>query len=107
MKKKKQEKIYDEKISPLMTEIIKICKEHEITIFSLFQYDKTEFCKTYIPNEPHMLFNLINIMHQCIEEKGVNIDKFLFSIMRLYPNTSSMCLHQLGHKVDSLTTQSQ
>jgi isochorismate hydrolase len=37
-----EEKVYDEKIAPLMTQIINVCKEHEIPIVCTFQYGWSE-----------------------------------------------------------------
>jgi hypothetical protein len=45
------EKVYDEKIDPLMKQIIALCKEHKIPIIACFQLDFTDdplFCTTYI-----------------------------------------------------------
>ncbi len=49
-----EEKVYDEKISPLMTQIIALCKEHKIPMAATFQYcDKPEegpgYCTTILP----------------------------------------------------------
>ena len=33
-----KEAIYDEKIAPLVNEILALCKEHEIPMFATFQY---------------------------------------------------------------------
>lgn len=51
-----KEDVYDEKISPLMQQIIAICKEHNIPMVALFQYADSEengpaFCKTTLPIE--------------------------------------------------------
>lgn len=37
-----KESVYDEQISPLMTQIIAICKEHNIPMVAQFQYADTE-----------------------------------------------------------------
>ena len=49
------EKIYDNEISPLMQEIIRICNEHGIPMIASFNYDYTEDngigrCTTLINN---------------------------------------------------------
>lgn len=46
-----KEAIYDEQIAPLMTQIIAICKEHELPMVAQFQYANTEedgpaYCST-------------------------------------------------------------
>lgn len=42
MKKKTKEQIYDEQISPLMTQIIEICKRHKIAHVCSFSLDFDE-----------------------------------------------------------------
>jgi hypothetical protein len=50
-----KEPIYDEQIAPLMTEIIRIAKEHEIPMLASFQLsdgdeeDGPLMCSTFIP----------------------------------------------------------
>lgn len=50
-----KEAVYDERISPLMTEIIKLCKEHKINMVANFSLgydptaDQTLFCTTAMP----------------------------------------------------------
>lgn len=52
---KNTEVIYDEQISPLMTKIIKICKENKIPTFCTFQLTERNdeedalFCTTNLP----------------------------------------------------------
>ena len=47
------EKVYDEQIAPLMTQIIAICKEHKLPLFATFLYADDEdrgggqLCTTY------------------------------------------------------------
>lgn len=45
-----KEEIYDEQISPLMTQIIALCYEHKIPLVSSFALDKEEglVCSTFI-----------------------------------------------------------
>lgn len=49
------EAVYDERIAPLMTEIIGICREHKIPVLATFQWcddtheDGAGFCTTFIP----------------------------------------------------------
>jgi hypothetical protein len=45
------ESVYDEKISPLMAEIIAICKEHKMPMLASFQFryneeEQSSFCTT-------------------------------------------------------------
>ena len=49
-----KESVYDELISPLMTQIIAICKEHQIPLVAQFQYadtaeDGPAYCTTTLP----------------------------------------------------------
>lgn len=52
-----KEDIYDEQISPLMAQIISICKEHKIPMCATFQYSDDEgdngpgYCTTTLPFE--------------------------------------------------------
>lgn len=49
------EKVYDEKIAPLMTQIIDICREHKMPVLASFAYgrneEKSDFCTTYLEFE--------------------------------------------------------
>lgn len=56
MKDWDKEAVYDEHISPLMTQIIALCKEHRIPMVMQFQIADTEengplFCTTTLPFE--------------------------------------------------------
>ena len=48
-----EEAVYDERIAPLMTQIISICKEHRIPMVAQFVYGNTEeealLCTTSLP----------------------------------------------------------
>lgn len=59
-----KEKLYDEKIYPLMSEIIKICKEEDIQmLFSCFlkSDENGDFnCTTYIPSKEENCHALLN-----------------------------------------------
>ncbi len=94
------EAVYDELISPRMAEIIAVCKEHDIPMFATFQYSKTNFCTTHIPvpDEHHMLLDVLNAMSRCVEDNSVNIDKFLFWMKKNYANGSSIFMSMLGSK---------
>jgi len=50
-----KEKIYDEKINPLMTQIVNICKEYGIAMLASFSVpskdDEDLICLTVIPDE--------------------------------------------------------
>lgn len=42
------EAVYDEKIAPHMTEILKVCKEHSLPMVASFQYATESFCTSCI-----------------------------------------------------------
>ncbi len=97
---KNKEKVYDEQIAPLMSQIIKVCKDNDIPVFAEFQYSEDGFCKTSIPTkEPHVYFNVAEALSQCKQDAGINIDKFFIWVSREFPNKSSMVMHLLGNKV--------
>ena len=77
-----KEKIYDEDIFPLMEKIIGICKKHDMPFFASFQFSDDGFCITGGRLNGHIVFDYYNAIKQCIENKGINIDKFMFWIMR-------------------------
>lgn len=52
----KLEKIYDEKISPLMTQIIKICKDENIPMVASYQLDWDEERESYLKCSTALLF---------------------------------------------------
>ena len=66
MSRTEKEKIYDEQISPLMTEIIKICKENKIAFFANYRLGFDEeagedlLCTTSIPNDNEEEIKVLN-----------------------------------------------
>lgn len=95
---KNNEKIYDDQISPLMKQVINICKKEGIPFFAEFQYSKTDFAKTSIPAmDQHCIMDIIHALSQCIEGTGVNADKFFIYLSRTYPNKSSIVMKMLGN----------
>ena len=54
-----KERIYDEKISPLMTQIITLCKEHKINMAATFslgmdpEEGETLFCSSILPADKY------------------------------------------------------
>ena len=96
-----KEKVYDEQIAPLMSQIIQICKDNDIPMFADFQYSDTDFCTSCIyPNVDgrHVVVSLYDLLSRCKTSEGINIDQFVFAISRKYKNTSSIVLHMLGNK---------
>lgn len=99
------ERVYDEQISPLMKQIIDICKEHGMPMFTEFQFNDDGFCMTRLHGKDdngHPLFNHFEALIQCIQDGGVNIDKYMFWVMRhaRKDGHSSIILSQLGIPVE-------
>ena len=50
-----KEQVYDERIAPLMTQIIEVCREHKIAMLATFAIptpdDNTLACTTHLPDE--------------------------------------------------------
>lgn len=98
-----REKIYDEQISPLMQQIIKICQDNDIPVFAEFQFGPCDFVKTNVSQNGHWLFKWLDACTQCAQEDGMNADKFIMWLMKSDKvNASSACLHLLGKKVEGL-----
>lgn len=95
---KNKEQIYDAEISPLINQIIMICKEHKIPMFTTFQYSNEGFCTTAGGKDSTPVFDNYMAMAQCVEDNGFNIDKYLIWVMKTAQKHghSSMYLNQLG-----------
>ena len=68
------EDVYDERISPLMSQIIAICKEHQIPMAATFQFENSEengpgFCTTILPfpRACEKLVRVANVMRPYLE----------------------------------------
>jgi hypothetical protein len=99
-----KEIIYDEKIAPLMAQIIEICKQNEIPMFADFQYSDSDFCTTCIYPDiegRNVTIMLYNILSKCRNSEGVNIDQFIFTVGKTYGNTSSIALRNIGFEPKS------
>ena len=113
--KSDKEKIYDEQISPLMSQIIEICKEHKIPLFANFGFDPVphiedekgrypaDSCNTCLIGEEydsHWVFDHFAAVNQCrSSNKGVNIDKYLMWIekeVKKLGSHGSIYLSQMG-----------
>lgn len=93
-----KEKIYDKEISPLMKKIMGVCKKHDIPFFASFQYSDSDFCTSNGRLGGHIVFTYYDALKQCAEKDGINIDKFMFWIMRgaREKGHSSLVLSKLG-----------
>ena len=99
---KNKEDYYDEEIAPIISDLITRCKSEGIGLFANFQYSKDGFCQTLISKDNHCILTILKALSDCVEENGVNIDKFIIWIMREYPNKSSMVLKILGKEPEQL-----
>lgn len=99
---KNKEEVYDNIISPLMKQIIATCKENDIKFFADFELDNGMYAKSVISNknEGHIIMTVYDILSQCKEEGGVNVDKFCLSLIRLLGSGSSIYLN-FGAKPDT------
>ena len=113
--KSEKEEIYDEQISPLMKQIIDICKEHKISLFANFGFDPipqiedeegrypADSCSTSLfgkEYDSHWVFNHFDVLHQCrCPNRAVNIDKYLMWLekeVREKGGHGSIYLSQMG-----------
>ena len=79
------EEVYDKQIAPLMTKIIEICKKHKLPVFASFEYDKEKFCTTSLIGkefDSSPIFAHFSVLIECMQEDGINIDKYLGWIIR-------------------------
>ena len=94
-----KEAVYDEQIAPLMKQIIEICNANEIPMFATFQYSNDGLCTSMrYHGSDLLLFQSLDALFQSREGKGINIDKFMFWIMKKVKKTrhTSLILQQLG-----------
>lgn len=102
-----REKIYDAEISPIMKQLIDKCKEHKMPLFVECEYAEGDFCKSHLaPKDwnPHAVFTTFEVISQCIQNSGVNIDKYLFWIIKQIEEAgghSSIFMSQLGYKAET------
>jgi len=89
----KREKIYDDKISPLMAEIIQICKEHEIPMHCDFSISEkqNEFCNSTMDFGLYR-YKLMYVFAKCFEEDGFNFDKFVINLNKIGGKNESSCM---------------
>ena len=86
----KQEKIYDEQISPLMQQIIEICKENNITMFADFRMDEEISCQTILRFDNSMTMKMYEACRQCSEGNSFQLDKLLFWIIKTFDTSQSL-----------------
>lgn len=91
------EKIYDEKIAPLMAQIIAICKEHKLPCHATFEYAPDAFCTTHISGEPDSAAMVM--IRTAALTKG-NIDAFIIAMSKHAEKSghTSAFLYAFGNK---------
>lgn len=106
-----KEQIYDEKIHPLMTQIIEICQDAGIDFIASFELGLVPSTvdgedRTVVPLHVQTYINKAQvprlIFMDMARQADLNMDSLIIGLMkyaRRHGNHSSMCLHQLGIKV--------
>lgn len=88
-----QEDIYDEQISPLMKQIVKICKKNDISMVADFRLDGKCSCFTRLPFDKSILMKMYDAVHRCGEGNSFHIDMFLMWIRRTFDLSDSIFSH--------------
>jgi len=102
-----REKIYDEEISPLMRKVIEKCQEHKMPLFIECEYAPGDFCKSNLSPadwDAHAVFTTFEAISQCIQNGGVNIDKYFFWLIKQIKEAGghgSIFMSQLGYKTET------
>lgn len=94
-----KEHIYDEKISPIVKQLLAVCKEEGIPMFATFQFDGCGFCTSSLRENGHPMLEYLVAMQQCTQgEHNVNIDRFLKWVCKsaIKEGHHSFYLMQLG-----------
>lgn len=71
-----KEAIYDDQISPLMTQLLEVCQREGIPMFASFQYSENGFCTSAL-RTGHCVFDHYTALSQCSAHGGVNVDKYM------------------------------
>lgn len=102
-----KERIYDEQISPLVQQLIRVCQENGIPMFASFQYSDEGFCTSAL-SSGHIVIDHYRALAQCAEKGGVNIDKYMFWVAKKVREEgrghSSIFLSQAGIPAEPETT---
>lgn len=103
-----KEAVYDAEIFPLMKQIMAICKINQIPMFTTFQYAEDSFCTSMqYKGTDHRLFHSLDALYQSREGQNINIDKFMFWVMREAKQQGhcSLILKQLGVEESAIKEQ--
>ncbi len=71
-----KEAIYDNQISPLMTQLLEVCQREGIPMFASFQFSEEGFCTSAL-SLGHCIFDHYRALSQCAGSGGVNVDKYM------------------------------
>jgi len=99
-----REKIYDDEISPIMQQLIEKCKEHKMPLFVECEYAPGDFCKSNLSPadwNPHAVFTTLEVITQCIQSNGVNVDKYFMWLIKQIKEAGghgSIYLSMLGYE---------
>ena len=80
-----------------MAEVIRACKENDISFFADFELDENEengalYCTSgALLSTKH---EMIALLARCTESGGVNIDKFCLALIKKYGPGNSIFLHR-------------
>jgi len=91
---KNKERIYDKQISPLVKQIITLCKKHNIPMFCEFQFSNDGFVTSCNPSPGHNIWKVYQAMSQCKQGQTINIDKFLNWNIKAFDNSGSVYLYK-------------
>ena len=99
------EAVYDQKIAPLMNQLLAICQEHHIPMLATFEYAEGAFATSFMENEGHPVFQHLKALLGCAMPEGINVDKFVLGMLKHYQGQphSSLVLKQLGLPVNGPT----
>lgn len=76
-------------------------------LFLECEWNPGDFCKTVIKLDewnPHPVFTTFNVISQCVQGEGVNIDKYLYWILKQVKEAgghSSTFLMRLGYEPET------
>jgi hypothetical protein len=76
-----KERAYDEKISPLVTEILKLCKEHGIALTATFFLDGETTCSTHYEGDYETSPAMLRMGRYLIHARN-NFDDFAIAMSR-------------------------
>ncbi len=82
-----KEQIYDEQISPLMAEIIAVCKEHKIAFVASFA----------VPNDEDSDLRCTTALIESREESTEDVEDFRKAVKILYNNRPSPMMMTVDH----------